>query len=118
MKIFERDSGHGKREKEIYNHLAKLKSSHTGSLLVRSTRDHFEIESVDESSYHQYLVHEPLAMTLFELRNRVAGKVLLENLLKPTLIHILLALDFLHTEAGVIYTGENSCISQLAVPQY
>lgn len=45
-------------------------------------------------------------MSLFELRNRTVAKVLPENLLKPTLIHILLALDFLHTEAGIIHTGK------------
>ncbi|KAJ6036014.1 serine/threonine protein kinase [Penicillium herquei] len=43
-------------------------------------------------------------MSLFELRNRAVAKVLPSNLLKPTLIHILLALDFLHTEAGIIHT--------------
>lgn len=44
-------------------------------------------------------------MSLFELRNRTPQKVFPEYLLKPTLIHILLALDFLHTEAHVIHTG-------------
>lgn len=47
-------------------------------------------------------------MSVFELRNRAVAKVLPENLLKPTLIHILLALDFLHTEAGIIHTGKVS----------
>lgn len=106
MKIFERDSGHGKREKEIYNHLTTLNSTHTGSSLVRNALDDFQLKSSDNSCSYQCLVHTPLAMSLFELRNRTAARVLPENLLKPTLIHILLALDFLHTEAGVIHTGK------------
>ena len=44
-------------------------------------------------------------MSLYELRNRAPQKVFPENLLKPTLIHILLALDFLHSEAHVVHTG-------------
>lgn len=44
-------------------------------------------------------------MSLCELRNRTMEKVLPDDLLKPTLIHILLALDFLHTEAKLVHTG-------------
>ncbi|KAB8256306.1 kinase-like domain-containing protein [Aspergillus pseudonomiae] len=112
LRIFEHDSGHGKRETEIYNHLTTLNSSHTGSFLVRSALDDFQLKSADNS--YQCLVHIPLAMSLFELRNRTVAKVLPENLLKPTLIHILLALDFLHTEAGIIHTdiqGKNIMLS-------
>ncbi|KAL4898978.1 hypothetical protein BDW74DRAFT_171823 [Aspergillus multicolor] len=41
---------------------------------------------------------------LCELRHRAPEKRLPEDLLKPTLIHILLALDFLHTEARIVHT--------------
>jgi hypothetical protein len=44
-------------------------------------------------------------MSLSELSHGTVEKVLPEDLLKLTLIHILLALDFLHTEAKIIYTG-------------
>lgn len=43
-------------------------------------------------------------MSLSELHRR-AGSVLPEDVLKPTLIHLLLALDFLHTEAKIVHTG-------------
>lgn len=46
-----------------------------------------------------------LAMGLCELRNRIIDKVLPEDLLKQPLIHILLALDFLHTQAKIVHTG-------------
>lgn len=105
LKMYERDSSHGERETQIYKHLASIKSNHTGSLLVRAALDDFQVPSADGSHYHQCLIHPPLAMSLFELRNKGKAKIFTENLLKPTLIHILLALDFLHTEAHVVHTG-------------
>ncbi|PYI02933.1 protein kinase [Aspergillus sclerotiicarbonarius CBS 121057] len=102
LKMYERDSGHGKRETEVYNHLKGVKSNLTGSILVRHALDDFQISSGDSS--YQCLVHPPLAMSLFELRNRIPAKVLPENVFKPTLIHILLALDFLHTDAHIVHT--------------
>ena len=104
--MYEHDSDHGRREKEVYDHFRRVKSSLTGSILVRHALDDFQVTSDDNSHSYQCLVHPPLAMSLFELRNRAAGKVFPENLLKPTLIHILLALDFLHTDAQVIHTGK------------
>ncbi|KAF3385025.1 hypothetical protein F1880_001841 [Penicillium rolfsii] len=50
------------------------------------------------------LVHPPLAMSICELRHRTSEKVLPEDLLKPVLIHVLLAIDFLHTEAKIVHT--------------
>ncbi|KAJ6036015.1 kinase-like domain-containing protein [Penicillium herquei] len=49
LKLFEHDSGHGKREKEIYNHLATLNSTHTGSFLVRRALDDFQLRSTENS---------------------------------------------------------------------
>ncbi|KAE8350529.1 protein kinase [Aspergillus coremiiformis] len=104
LKMYERNSTHAKRETQIYNHIESLGSSHTGALLVRTLLESFHLNSPDGSHSCQCLVHPPLAMSLFELRNRTKGKVFPEDLLKQTLIHILLALDFLHTEAHVIHT--------------
>jgi len=74
-------------------------------MLVRHATDDFQISSADNTYSYQCLVHTPLAMSICELRNRTIAKVLPEDLLKPTLIHILLALDFLHTEAKIVHTG-------------
>ncbi|KAJ6150677.1 protein kinase [Penicillium chermesinum] len=104
LKIYEHDSSPGKREKEVYQHLRSIQSSHKGSVLVRRAIDDFLIRSVDKKYSYQCLVHPPLAMSICELRNRIIEKVLPADLLKPTLIHILLALDFLHTEAKVTHT--------------
>ncbi|CEJ60619.1 hypothetical protein PMG11_09188 [Penicillium brasilianum] len=104
LKLYEHDSAHAKREIMVYEHLKGLKSCHTGTILVRTALDKFQLSSADGSHIYQCLVHPPLGMSLFELRNRCPRKVFPENLLKPTLIHILLALDFLHTEAQVVHT--------------
>ncbi|KAJ6120388.1 kinase-like domain-containing protein [Penicillium sp. IBT 18751x] len=105
LKTYERDSAHAEREVQVYDHLKSLKSSHTGTILVRAVLDKFQLISTDGSSFHQCLIHPPLGMSLYELRNRTVKKVFPEILLKSTLIHILLALDFLHSEAHVIHTG-------------
>lgn len=105
LKMYEHDSSHGQREKQVYEHLRNTKSSHTGSLLVRRAIDDFEISCANNNYSYQCLVHPPLAMSLCELRNRTIEKLLPEDLLKPILIHILLALDFLHTEAKIVHTG-------------
>lgn len=47
-------------------------------------------------------------MSLASLRAKARGRKLPEDLLKATLTHVLLALDFLHAEAGVIHTGGRS----------
>lgn len=110
LKSYERDSSHAKREIEAYDHVKSLRSNHTGAILVRTVLDKFHLPSIDGSHSHQCFIHPPLAMSLFELRNRAARKVFPEFLLKPTLIHILIALDFLHSEAHMIHTGSTASI--------
>ncbi|KAJ5097783.1 kinase-like domain-containing protein [Penicillium angulare] len=106
LKLFEPNSSHAKREIEAYEHLKRLKSKHTGTLFVRSILDKFQLSSLDNSTSHSYqcLIHPPLAMSLYELRRKTPEHSLPEDLLKPALIHLLLALDFLHTEAHMIHT--------------
>ena len=89
----------------MYDHLKSVNSSHTGSVLVRHSLDDFQITCADYSYVYQCLVHPPLAMSLFELQHLIPEKVLPEDLVKPTLVHILLALDFLHAEAHIVHTG-------------
>jgi hypothetical protein len=45
-------------------------------------------------------------MSLAKLRSRVPEEKLPENILKLTLIHILIALEFLHTHANIIHCGK------------
>ncbi|PIG85343.1 serine/threonine protein kinase [Aspergillus arachidicola] len=105
LKVYECDPSHARREKDVYKHLKNVKSSHTGSMLVRRAMDDFQISSAGNAHSYQCFVHPPLAMSLCELRNRTIDGVLPEDLLKSTLIHLLLAVDFLHTEAKLVHTS-------------
>lgn len=103
LKVCERNSTQAAREVAVYKHLNTIKTSHAGRSLVRKLLDAFEIDGSDGS--HQCLVHQPLGMSLSDLRVICPGRKLPELLFKMALYHILLALDFLHTEARVIHTG-------------
>ncbi|KAL4915476.1 hypothetical protein BDW62DRAFT_219381 [Aspergillus aurantiobrunneus] len=87
LKMSEHGSGRSKGEKEVYKHPRNIKSSHTRSMLVRQ------------------------AIDAFHLRNRSVGKVLPEDLLKPALIHVLLAVDFLLTDAQIVHSDNNVMLS-------
>lgn len=90
------------RELKVYEHLSKIKSSHPGQSLIRELYDTFELQS--QVGKHQCLVLQPMHMTLLEMM-RLNPKPFDLPLLKSTLRRILLALDFLHTEADTIHTG-------------
>ncbi|PGH11756.1 CMGC/SRPK protein kinase [Polytolypa hystricis UAMH7299] len=79
LKVYERDSGQ-----------------------VERSSDNFEVSTL--SGRHLCLVHPPLGVNLSNLREKMPGKEISEKLLKSTLKHLLLALDFLHTEAHIIHT--------------
>ncbi|KAI9678157.1 MAG: hypothetical protein M1817_006102 [Caeruleum heppii] len=102
LKVCERNATQATREVAVYRHLNTITTSHSGGTLVRTLLDAFEI--VGSEGIHQCLVHEPLGMSLSGLRARCPSRKMPEHLLKLTLIHIFLALDFLHTEARVVHT--------------
>ncbi|KAB8256812.1 kinase-like domain-containing protein [Aspergillus pseudonomiae] len=102
LKVCERDSAEGIREMEVYNHLNSLNARHDGATLIRTALDNFQISSLEGN--YQCFIHIPLGISLYDFRNQLAAKVLPEKILKLTLLHVLLALDFLHTEAGIIHT--------------
>lgn len=108
LKLYERYSNPAKQEIEAYDHLKSLRSNYTGAILVRTVLHKFQLLSIDGSHFHRCLIHSSLAMGLFELPNRAARKVLPGFQLKPTLIHILIALDFLHHDGHMIHTGSTS----------
>ncbi|OAT06883.1 CMGC/SRPK protein kinase [Blastomyces gilchristii SLH14081] len=105
MKVYERDFTQAQRELHVYNQLNPIVTEHIGSTLVRTAVDNLDI-SLPKGN-HLCLVHKPLAMSLAELRARAPSRKFPEDLLKPTLIHIFYALDFLHNEAQVIHTGSD-----------
>ena len=90
------------REFKIYEHLASIRSDHPGQSLIRELWDSFELTG--SAGNHQCLVLQPTHMTLLE-KMRLNPRPFDLPLLKMTLRRLLLALDFLHTEADTIHTG-------------
>ncbi|KAL4783324.1 kinase-like protein [Aspergillus varians] len=101
LKVLERDSAEGKREVDIYNHLNSINVDHAGGTLVRNALDSFQIPSAQGN--FGCLVHPPLGMSLYDFRTQLRAKVLPEKIVKLALIHLLLALDFLHVEARIVH---------------
>lgn len=90
------------REFKIYEHLTKINSAHPGRSYIRELYDSFELQGL--VGKHRCLVLEPMHMTLLEMMT-LNPKPFDLPLLKMTLRRLLLALDFLHTEADINHTG-------------
>ncbi|PYH92182.1 kinase-like protein [Aspergillus ellipticus CBS 707.79] len=63
-----------------------------------------KVELSGPSGTHQCIVHEPLLTSLLHFQATLDPKSLPEDLLKGALQQLLLALDYLHTEAHVVHT--------------
>lgn len=90
------------RELKIYEHLTKVNSTHPGQSLIRELYDSFDLQG--PVGKHRCLVLQPMHMTLLEMM-RLNPKPFDLPLLKMVLKRLLLALDFLHTEAEIIHAG-------------
>lgn len=94
----------GRREYKAYARLAATKSTHPGQARIRNLYDTFELNG--PSGQHQCLVLQPMHMTLLDLMSQGENPRPLDlPLLKMTLRALLEVLDFLHTVAGVVHTG-------------
>lgn len=60
---------------------------------------------------HYCLVHEPLLISLMQTLAIFPEKTLTEDMLKQALQHILTTLDYLHSKACVIHTGESITVN-------
>lgn len=103
LKVCEQDCPAVRRELAAYSHLNTITTSNVGGTLVRELLDSFR--ATGPAGEYQCLVHEPLGMSMETLRQLSPGRKLPENLLKLFLIHLLRALDFLHTDAEMIHAG-------------
>jgi serine/threonine protein kinase len=93
------------REIEIYRHLGTVQSDHAGQSCLRSLIEIFQTPQSERHSVHTCLVHPPLGISLDQLAPLLPGGVMSSAMVRTTMRNILAALDFLHTEAGVIHTG-------------
>ncbi|KFZ18477.1 hypothetical protein V501_01203 [Pseudogymnoascus sp. VKM F-4519 (FW-2642)] len=98
IKIGTKHNG-GRREAEIYEHIQTLGSQHLGCKHVRELHEAFELPGP-----HYCLVHDPLAMSADEFQETFPDSQYPPIILKPLIRCLLMALDSLHSEAGVIHT--------------
>lgn len=107
VKVFVRSSSlmeKNTREIGVYRHLKCLQGEHPGRHLVRSLVHEFKI--IGPSGEHDCLVHEPLSIQLSELLPLLPNNIFTPKMLKAFCRFMLLALDFLHSEAKIIHTGK------------
>ncbi|KAF2754655.1 kinase-like protein [Pseudovirgaria hyperparasitica] len=91
-------------ETAIYKHLSTAGNpDHPGKKYVRTIQDSFFITS-RMGNIHQCLTHEVLSNDILNLRHIHPDRKMPEALLRSILLHLLLALDFLHSECHVIHT--------------
>ncbi|KAE8134924.1 kinase-like protein [Aspergillus pseudotamarii] len=85
----------------ISNHLKAMQSTHTGKKYVRLILDAFEIPG--PYGVHPCLLYEPAGIDIRDYIHGLEGDALPENVLRPTLRFVLIALDYLH-QANIIHT--------------
>ncbi|OBT44961.1 CMGC/SRPK protein kinase [Pseudogymnoascus sp. WSF 3629] len=102
------------READIYTHIQSLSSQHLGSGYVRNLQEAFEISGPDGK--HWCLVHQPLGVSLQEWQGGFEGGRLRGEVLRGVVRCLLLALEFLHEEAGVIHTDIQASNILLTLP--
>ncbi|KAF2106636.1 putative CDK4/6 [Lophiotrema nucula] len=102
VKVCTANSRQGAQEVKMYKHMQAIDTAHPGQQRIRRLDDGFQV--LFEDRYYYCLVHKPLAMSLRELRTRYADACLPLGVVKFVVQHVLLGLDFLHANAGVVHT--------------
>ncbi|KAF1347475.1 hypothetical protein BDV97DRAFT_390872 [Delphinella strobiligena] len=104
-------------EVQVLKELAQLKSKHKGQMITRAVLDSFEIAG--PSGRHICLVHKTLLMSLHSFQFLSEEKILPMRPFKAAIYDVLLALDYLHSEADMIYTDiqANNIMLSSKVPQ-
>ncbi|KAF7122249.1 hypothetical protein CNMCM5793_000206 [Aspergillus hiratsukae] len=92
------------REIEIYKHLDTFQSDHADQSCLRPLLEIFQTPQSEGHSVHTCLVHPPLGISLDQLPPLLPGGVMSSAMVRTTTRNTLAALDFLHTEAGIIHT--------------
>ncbi|KAI9666607.1 MAG: hypothetical protein M1821_004543 [Bathelium mastoideum] len=90
------------RELPIYEEINNLQTSHEGRKYVRQMYDSFELQGPHGT--HICLVHQPLGISLGELKELTPDGLFSPELVRQTLRCILTGLQYLHTEVRVIHT--------------
>lgn len=93
------------QEIKTYDHLRAIQSNHVGQTFLRPLIEVFHMRSPNGHKIHACLVHPLLGMSLGQLVQLLSGGVMNSFMARILIRNILIALDFLYTEAGVIHTG-------------
>ena len=91
------------RELPVYEEINNLQTIHAGRRYVRKMYDSFELRGPNGT--HICLVHQPLGISLGELKELTPDGLFSPELIRQTLRCILTGLQFLHKEVGIIHTG-------------
>ncbi|KAH8840865.1 hypothetical protein MCOR19_011802 [Pyricularia oryzae] len=92
-------------ELEVLQHLESIQSEHNGREFMRLLEASFQLQSL--GGLHDVFVLRPLGLSLQALQRYQPNRVLYENVATSTAQCALIALNFLHEEAKVIYAGMN-----------
>lgn len=90
-------------ELNMYKRIETASKTHPGRDAVRSLLDSFDVDGLEDK--HRCLVHPPLWESVLTFLHRNPVRRLLSSVLAFVLQHLLLALDYLHTECQIIHTG-------------
>ncbi|KAI7369621.1 kinase-like protein [Hortaea werneckii] len=101
LKIYVNNSKYH-RELPIYEEINDLQTNHEGRKYIRKLYDSFELQG--PHGRHICLVHQPLGISLGELKQLTPDGLFSAELIRQTLRCILSGLQFLHKEARVIHT--------------
>jgi serine/threonine-protein kinase SRPK3 len=106
LKVYVDKHRQAQNEKKVYEHLDSINSAHPGMQGIRVLRDGFQL--LGKNGPHECLIHEPLGLTVKEIRQMSEGEKVSVQILKPMINELLTTLNFLHTEARVVHTGRFS----------
>ncbi|KAJ1324911.1 serine/threonine-protein kinase SRPK3 [Microdochium nivale] len=101
LKVYETGHRQAANENTVLQHLRPLLMRDKSNKFVRSFRDSFEISG--PVGPHACLIHEPLCLSLEDLRLMANGR-LDPSLLKPLIHGVLRGLDYLHRRANIVHT--------------
>ncbi|WEW61826.1 hypothetical protein PRK78_007322 [Emydomyces testavorans] len=89
-------------ELKVYNCLNMIDSDHPGKAFIRKLLGSFQLKGPHGN--HLCLVHEPLGLNLDQVLDFYPKRKLPLEILKSSLRQILVAVNFLNVQAGIIHT--------------
>lgn len=85
------------------------KAKHGGRNAIRKLLSSFDVQGLQGK--HTCIVHEALGITMDYLLDYLPNRSLKLEEVKPFLRQLLIGLDFLYTQTGIVYTGKSCQLS-------